>query len=104
MNSSKTKVMYSSTEYRLDRMPRRPLFCSNYLIGHVYSYVYLGIYLDAEMPMDLFATHLFNRVQIKKNTLLKILKCINKNTANMIYKKTILPILDYGGFLLDLCT
>ena len=47
MNSSKTKVLYTSTKYRLDRLPRSPVMCGGNVIEHVYSYVYLGIVLDA---------------------------------------------------------
>ena len=45
--------------------------CGNSIIGHVNSYVYLGIYLDAESikSMALFAAHLYNRVQVKIFTL-----------------------------------
>ena len=104
MNSTKTKVMYTSTQYRLDRLPQCPLQCGNSMIGHVNSYVYLGIYLDAGMSLAMFASHLYNRIQVKLYTLSKIRKFIDKNAANLIYKQTILPILDYGGFLLDSCT
>ena len=104
MNSNKTKVMYTSTQFRLDRMPRCPLKCGNNTIGHVDSYIYLGIHLDAGMSLSLFASHLYNRIQVKMFTFSKIRKFIDKSTANIIYKQTILPILDYGGFLLDSCT
>ena len=39
MNSNKTKVMYTSSKYRLDRLSRCPLKCGNNTIGHVDSYV-----------------------------------------------------------------
>ena len=103
MNVSKTKVLYTSTKYKLDRMPRSPLTCGNTIIEQVHSYVYLGISLDAEMSMKIFATNLYNRIQVKLFTLAKIRRFIDKNTANIIYKQTILPIFDYGGFLLDSC-
>ena len=92
MNSSKTKVLYTSTQFRLDRMVRSSLTCGNDTICHVNSYVYLGIYLDAEMSLGLYAAHLYNRIQIKVFTLSKIRKFIDKNTASIIYKQTILPI------------
>ena len=104
LNSSKTKVMYTSTQFRLDRVQKCPLICGNDIIGHVYSYVYLGIFLDAGMSMIQYATHLYNRVQIKLFTLSKIRKFIDKSVATIIYKQTILPIFDYGGFLLDSST
>ena len=104
MNSSKTKVMYTSTQYRLERLMYRSLTCGNNQIEYVDSYVYLGIHLDAGMSLNLFASHLYNRVQIKIFTLSKIRKFIDANSADIIYKQTILPILDYGGFLLDSCS
>ena len=36
--------------------PTSPLVCGNNIIGHVNSHVYLGIYLDAEVSMNFFAT------------------------------------------------
>ena len=104
MNSTKTKVMYTSSQFRLDRLPRCPLMCGANIIGHVNSYVYLGITLDAAMSMNLYATHLYNRIQIKIFTLSQIRKFIDNNSANIIYKQTILPIFDYSRFLLDSST
>ena len=104
LNSSKTKVMYTSTQFRLDRVQKCPLICGNDIIGHVNSYVYLGIFLDAGMSMIQYATHLYNRVQIKLFTLSKIRRFIDKSVATIIYKQTILPIFDYGVFLLDSST
>ena len=81
-----------------------PLKWGNNTIEHVNSYVYLGMNLDAGMSLNLFALHLYNRIQIKIFTLSKIRKWIDKATANIVYKQTILPVLNYGGFLLDSCT
>ena len=33
------------------------------MVEHVDSYVYLGINLDAEMSLRLFASHLYNRIK-----------------------------------------
>ena len=44
--------------------------------------------------MNLFATHLYNTVQVKLFTLAKIRKFIDKNTANVIYKQTIWTMVD----------
>ena len=104
MNSYKTKVLYTSSKYRLDRLPRSPLECGGNIIEQVCLYVYLGVIMDAEMSMSPFTSHLYNRIQVKLFTLMKIRKFIDKNTADIIYKQTILPIFDYGGFLIDSCT
>ena len=52
MNSSKSKVLYSSTKYRMDRLPKSPLNCGSKVVEHVYSYVYLGIIPYAEMSLN----------------------------------------------------
>ena len=104
MNSSKTKVLYSSTKYRLDRVPRSPLDCGGNIIEQVCSYVYLGVTLDAEMSMNSFVSHMYNRIQSKLFTLMKIGKFIDRGTALIIYKQTIMPIFDYGVFLVDSST
>ena len=104
MNSSKTKVLYSSTKYRLDRVPRSPLDCGGNIIEQVCSYVYLGVTLDAEMSLNSFVSHMYNRIQSKLFTLMKIRKFIDRDTALIIYKQTIMPIFDYGGFLVDSST
>ena len=77
MNSGKTNVMYSSTKYHLDRMRRYSLKCGSNTVEHVDSYVYLGISLDAEMSLCLFASHLYNRIQSKVFTLSKIRRYID---------------------------
>ena len=51
-----------------------------------------------------FIIKISNFPKFKMFTFSKIRKFIDKSTANIIYKQTILPILDYGGFLLDSCT
>ena len=72
MNSSKTKVLYTSTKYRLDRLPRSLLDCGGNIIEHVCLYVYLGVLLDAEMTSNSFVSHLYNSIQVKLFTLMKI--------------------------------
>ena len=86
----------------VDRLPRIVLHCGGKVIEHVHLYVYLGIILDAEMSLSTYATHLYNRIQVKLFTLMKIRKYIDKHTASVIYKQTMLPIFDYGGFLIDI--
>ena len=81
-----------------------PLICRNDTLCHITSYVNLGIHLDAEMSLSLYAAHLYNRIQVKIFTLSKITKFIDTNYATIIYRQTLHPIFDYGGFLLDCCT
>ena len=64
MNSSKTKVLYTSTKYRLNRLPRSPLDCGGNIIEHVYLYVYLGVVLHAEMSMNSFVSHMIIKYRL----------------------------------------
>ena len=69
------------------------------MIGHLQSYNYSGITLDAEMPMELFVPHLYNIIQIRLFTLIKIRKYIDQHTADLIYQQTILSVLDRFNYL-----
>ena len=56
------------------------------------------------MSLNSFVSHMYNRIQSKLFTLMKIRKFIDRDTALIIYKQTIMPIFDYGGFLVDSST
>ena len=66
-------------------------------------YNYLGIVIDSEMA--LVALHKKNekRVMDKVYMLKNLCKYITYKSAVQIYKQTIMPILDYAGFLLLAC-
>ena len=67
------------------------------------KFCYLGIYLDSEMSLLPQISHVKKIVSNRSKTLIKIRKYINSKCALAIYKQTILPLLDYSGFLLISC-
>ena len=70
-------------------------------LGKVNEYKYLGLTIDTKLN---FATHrdnLINRVNLKINFFRKIQKFITIQSVSLIYKATILPILEYADFVFD---
>ena len=63
-------------------------------------YNYLGIQLDKNMTLTPLITKVRAVVTNKIYSLVKIRNCITTQCALAIYKQTILPLLDYSGFVL----
>ena len=98
-NVKKTKCMLVSTRQKLSRLRALRISINNAGIGQVVSYNYLGVIFDTELGLCRQITETHNRVRRKLFQLRKIRKFINEFAALQIYKQTILPILDYCGFL-----
>ena len=97
-NLTKTKSMIISTPSKL-KLIQNPVNLSygGEVIQFVKKYDYLGTILDTEMTLY---KNVVKNVSNKIFMLRKIRKYIDNHTAMCIYKQTILPILDYSGFLL----
>ena len=91
----KTKIIERNDDTNvLFKLGEKPL-------GKVNEYKYLGLTIDTKLN---FATHrdnLINRVNLKINFFRKIRKFITIQSASLIYKATILPILEYADFIFD---
>ena len=77
------------------------LYISNNALGKVNVYKYLGVDLDENLTMNNMIDSTFNKANRKVYLLRKIRPYITREIANRIYKTCILPILDYGDFLVD---
>ena len=70
-------------------------------IDNVSTYHYLGIDLDSTLSYDKMLDCMYN----KANRKLYMLKCIRplitNSVATLVYKTHVLPMLDYGDFLVD---
>ena len=76
-----------------------PLHIHGKNLGFVSKYSYLGLILDSEMTLEPFYKSIIKKVVYKIFSLQKIRKYISFRVAVQIYKQTILPYFDYGGFL-----
>ena len=104
LSISKSKCLLFGSRNKLAKIDyNNRLSLSDIPLQFVKSYKYLGISLDSEMTLtDLLSGvkkcingHLFKLRKLRKN--------VTVECALMIYKQTILPLLDYAGFLLNSC-
>ena len=104
LNSTKTQVMILGSRMKLKHLVNpKPVISNGINIKFVKQYNYLGITLDDEMTLQPLLKHVKKIVTNRLFSLRKIRKYINEKAAVSIYKQTILPIMDYSGFLLISC-
>ena len=104
LNVSKSKCLVISSRSKLSRIDYGQCLCvRNIFLEYVKKFCYLGVYLDSEMSLTPLILHGKKVVSNRAKILSKIRKYINSRCAVSIYKQTILPLLDYSGFLLMSC-
>ena len=81
----------------------KSFFAGNNEIGFVKQHLYLGIMLDSIMSLTPLTKDIKKRITNKIFNLRKIRKFLTFEAALSVYKQTILPIIDYAGFLLISC-
>ena len=101
LNHNKTKVIIFSTRHKIANLSQpTPFLVDGHAINLVKSHVYLGITLDNVMSLLPLVKSVKKRVSIRIFNLRKIRKYLTFDAAVAVYKQTILPIIDYAGFLL----
>ena len=96
--------MIFGPRYKLSKLENlENIIISNVSVKFVKQYSYLGIILDSEMSLQPLVKYIKKSITNKIFNLRKIRKYLNKKAAVSIYKQTILPIIDYAGFLLLAC-
>ena len=101
INTRKSKSMIVATKSRLKHIENVNSFCIHGKSLEIVSqYNYLGIILDNEMSLIPLVKNIKKRVNSRIFQLRKVRKYMNVHAAILVYKQTILPILDYSGFLL----
>ena len=75
----------------------------NFPLSYCDKYKYLGITLDREMNLTSLLNGTKKSVVNKLFNLRKFRHFITEKCALAIYKQTILPVLDYAGFVLISC-
>ena len=104
LNARKSKSLLIGSYQKINTVDFNDKFTSNNQeLNFTNTYNYLGIYLDKNMTLIPLLSKLKSRVVNKIYLLVKIRNMINTHCAIAIYKQTILPILDYSGFLLIAC-
>ena len=95
-NKTKTTIFNNNTTDLIDTVTYKGKPLEN-----VKTYKYLGVDICDDLNMDLYVKNVYKKVNYKVYMFSKIRKYITTYAANMIYKQTILPYLDYASFLMD---
>ena len=102
LNASKTKLMLVTPkpEYNL----YQPLTTGGNIIHYVHTFNYLGLLLDDRLSLTPYYNLVKRKMENKIFVLSKIRKYVNNETAVLIYKQAILPLVEYAGFVLCSCS
>ena len=77
------------------------LTLGNTLLENVKEYKYLGVTIDSQLNFQTYRSAVINRVNLKINHFRKIRTYMTLDSALLLYKGTILPILEYADFVYD---
>ena len=104
LNGSKTQAMILGPRGKLARLDvKKPLLIFEIPVKFVKQYNYLGIIIDSEMTLQPMLKHVKRLLTNNIFCLRKIRKYLTEKAAVSISKQTVLPIIDYSGFLLLAC-
>ena len=70
----------------------------------VENFLYLGVNIDKRLNFEKFVSNTIARVNGRLITMSRIRKLVDERTCLLIYKQTILPILDYVSILVNFST
>ena len=76
-------------------------FLGNEKLEEVAEYKYLGVLIDSQLTFQAYGDNLINRVNLKVNYFRKIRTYMTLDSAILLYKCTILPVLEYADFVHD---
>ena len=104
LNCDKTKAMVVSTRGRIFKLnnPKRFKMYGREL-SFVKKHLYLGIMLDSTMSLSYLVKDIKKKISNRIFGLRKLRRYLTFDAAVLVYKQTILPIIDYAGFLLVTC-
>ena len=101
LNVRKSKSLVIGSKQKVDTVNLDDKFVLNgALLEFVITFNYLGLFLDTKNPL---LSKLKKTVTAKIYSLVKIRDMITTTCAITVYEQTILPILDYSGFISISC-
>ena len=101
VNTEKSKVMVFGSPQKLKDLPPLELKLDDVLLHAVTSYKYLGMTLDSQLNYNLHVNKLISLVSSKLKLFQRMRTFLSVRAAIMVYKGTILPLLEYGDVFLS---
>lgn len=79
--------------------PNNLLFLNNTPLQPAILYKYLGIPLNPQLTLTDYSKHMIRLANIRINTLSYFRQTLGQKTSLLVYKGTILPLMEYGNIL-----
>ena len=100
VNTEKSKVMVFGSPANLKKIPPVQLYLDRALLQTVTSYKYLGMTLDTRLNYNLHVNRIISSVSSKLKQFQRMRNFLSIKAAIMVYKSTILPLLEYGDIFM----
>ena len=101
MNMKKTKIMWFGVSNIADDAMSDTICIAGSMIERVYTYPYLGIELDSVLSFDKHLDNVVSKCSQKLYIFRKVHRFISVDTAVLIYKQTIRPLIEYCSFIFN---
>ena len=101
LNSKKTQWMRVGSQQQKMKNQSVTFTIGNTQLVEVDSYKYLGLTLDSKLYYQIHRSNLTSKIHQKLNYFAKIRKYITVDSALIIYKATILPLLDHADYIYE---
>ena len=101
INFDKTKYEIFSPKFVRNTTPTIVIKTRVAQLEEVVSYNYLGVIIDNKLLFDRFLKEKCNKINVRLYQLGKLRKYIRRDSANTVYKQTIVPLFDYADFLIE---
>ena len=99
-NTDKTKILTFGSTKTLEKLPPIEIKLGGTPLQAVSSYKYLGITLDSQLNYNLHVSKIIGLVSGKLKQFRRMRSFLSTKAALMVYKGTILPLLEYGDIFL----
>ena len=100
MNVEKTKFCLYGTRKMVDAYQSNTIGPADCQILQCRQYNYLGVTLDECLNMHVNFNKIFKKFSYKNYQFTKLRKYVDTNTSVLIYKQTVLPLVEYVSFML----
>ena len=100
LNVQKTKLCCYG-RHRKVKQSKMSLKFRNKLLGQCHQYNYLGVTLDETMNLETNYNSIFMKFSFKVFQFAKIRRFLPESTRILVYKQTILPMIEYVSYMLS---
>ena len=101
LSLSKTKVMFLGTTHKTQEAADIVVKCNNEVVQKVNSFKYLGIMIDKNLKFSEHVDYTKKKLFAKMKSLGRVRQFVNKKLALDLYRRLIIPHMDYGDIVYD---